>query len=84
MATSNTSMIMKMLVNVTAAGPFAAESTLHVMTVIAVTIFDSVIDLRCATVTAAAATANAIRGKTRGYQVQMPEAGFLRSPEKSY
>lgn len=71
-----------MLMNVTAAGPFPTGSTLHVMIVIAVTIVDSVIDLSGTTV--AAATATTIRGKTRGYQAQMPEASFLRSPEEGY
>lgn len=69
------------------AGPFAAESTLHGMTVIAVTIVDSVVDLSGATVAGAAAAVTATaatRGKTRGYQVQMPEAGFLRSPEEGH
>lgn len=73
-----------MLMNVTAAGPFPTGSTLHVMIVIAVAIVDSVIDLSDATVAAADATATAIRGKTRGYQAQMPEASFLRSPEEGY
>lgn len=57
--------------------PFLSGAGVHVMMVIAIGIVDRVIVPRAATT-----YATAIRGKTRGYQVQMAEAGFLRGPEE--
>lgn len=64
-----------MLMIVTVIDPLFSGSGVHVMT--AVSIVDRVIGFRTATY-----VATAIGGKTRGYQVQMAEAGFLRGPEE--